>query len=523
MALNFSNKHRGRTIAALAGILALLCYAVTAASYFLNKHVLPYAIEWVYLFGIIFTLYFLGYAVYCQSKKKTVRENTHLVVSALIFFFILVFIYLIAAKHHRLIDVTENKRYSLSDQTLTLIKDIPAPVEILGFYNPNGQSKDQMQKLFEQYSYKNKNITWRLVNPQQEPSLTEQYGIEAYGEVVLRTEGRSEKVRTATEEGIANGLLKLLDPTQKKIAFLSGHAEPSISDTDKLGYSELAKYLKMENYDVSDLLLLRADRVPADTACLVIASPKTELFESEVDSIDAYVGHGGSVLVMIDPTAVESLENMLRGWGVEAKKGVIIDTLSHVFGASPLMPVVMQYVPHPITEKSKVASFFPTARMIDLAAKLPDGFSGHSLAYTGPGSWLETTPITENSRPSLDKDVDIPGPISVMVVVEKKIEPANGEKETNGPRDARIVVVGDSNFVDNAHIGLSGNKDLFLNTIAWLVRDEKRISIRDTMEASTPMFLSGFQQLTIFVIPVVMLPLGFLIAGIIVVMRMRRN
>ncbi|MBN1492552.1 MAG: GldG family protein [Candidatus Omnitrophica bacterium] len=504
-----------RKIAHIIGISALVCYAVTAISYFVNNKQLLFAYEVVYFIGICLMLFYLGYLVYLQSKKKEVRENTHVVISALILIGILSFVYMIAYKHHRIYDITTNKRYSLSDQTLKVLESVDRNINIKLFIKASQQGKDQIRKLFDQYSYHCDHISSEFLDPQEHPDQSEKYAIEQYGEVVIETAERQEKLAYPSEELITNAILKLIKDEKKVVAFLTGHAENSLEEGDKTGYSLLKRHLELDNFETRDLLLLRSEAVDADIDCVVIASPKTELFENEIAALHAYFNDGGSILVMIDPGMVESLGSFLTEVGVETHECIIIDSLSQVLGGSPLMPVISQYIPHAITKDFRVASFLPTARFVDVVSDMPEGYTGYALAYTGPGSWAEMDIESLKTKPKFDKETDIPGPVPVMAVIEGSA--AAGHKAT------RFVVIGDSNFIDNSNIGLSGNKDLFLNTIAWLTHEENMISIRQNDTDSVPMFLTSMQQMLIFVVPVIVLPLGALLCGIFVMIRLRRD
>jgi len=184
--------------------------------------------------------------------------------------------------------------------------------------------------------------------------------------------------------------------------------------------------------------------------------------------------------------------------------------------------VVTQYIPHPITEDFRTASFLPTTCFVDTLENIGEGYVGRALAYTGPGSWAESDfhSISAGSV-DFDNEVDIPGPVPVMATIEGA--PPQDSSEKAAAPISRLVVIGDSNFIDNANIGMSANKDLFLNTIAWLSREENLISIRKKERDSIPMFLSGWQQVITFLIPVVVMPLIALGLGIMVMLRLRKE
>jgi ABC-type uncharacterized transport system involved in gliding motility auxiliary subunit len=86
-----------------------------------------------------------------------------------------------------------------------------------------------------------------------------------------------------------------------------------------------------------------------------------------------------------------------------------------------------------------------------------------------------------------------------------------------------VVVYGDSDFITNAYIGLSGNKDLILNTIGWLAEEADLIAVRAKNPVSQPVVLVTRQGRVVFWLPVVGLPAFFVVVGIIVVINRRRT
>ena len=87
----------------------------------------------------------------------------------------------------------------------------------------------------------------------------------------------------------------------------------------------------------------------------------------------------------------------------------------------------------------------------------------------------------------------------------------------------RIIVVGDSDFITNLNLNLSGNRDFILNIIAWLSGEKSLITLRPNVRKSTPLFLKASQQRFLFFVPVVFLPLVSLCLGVAVSLNRRRH
>ena len=78
---------------------------------------------------------------------------------------------------------------------------------------------------------------------------------------------------------------------------------------------------------------------------------------------------------------------------------------------------------------------------------------------------------------------------------------------------ARIVVFGDSDFASNEYIESFRNKDLFLNSINWLLGDVEQISLRPNTAQATRHRLSvddfeRLQSLSLFLVPELIAVIG---------------
>jgi hypothetical protein len=135
--------------------------------------------------------------------------------------------------------------------------------------------------------------------------------------------------------------------------------------------------------------------------------------------------------------------------------------------AGPSIPLVLQYEPHPITDRFREMTFYPLARSIEPAKEPKTGIAVTSLFKSNPQSWAETD--VNNSNATFDEKKDVQGPLSMAAAVEKEIKPAG---ENTAAVKARMVVVGNSDFAINAYFGMQGNGNLFMNMVSWLAQEE---------------------------------------------------
>jgi ABC-type uncharacterized transport system involved in gliding motility auxiliary subunit len=87
--------------------------------------------------------------------------------------------------------------------------------------------------------------------------------------------------------------------------------------------------------------------------------------------------------------------------------------------------------------------------------------------------------------------------------------------EPEAPRkEGRVIAFGDADFASNTFFGIQGNRDLVLNSVAWLAEDPDLITIRPKDPEDQRMFLTGRQQIVVFGIALLVWPILFVGLGI---------
>nr|HID57990.1 hypothetical protein [Desulfobacterales bacterium] len=461
-------------------------------------------------------------------KRRSARYGANAAVLVMLFLGVLVFVEAISAIHYLQFDLTANKYYTLSDQTIRLLQGLTEPVHVTAFFQEAARTREEAKDLLSQYANVSRRFTFEFVDPDRFPGKARRYKVTTYGTIVLECGTRDQKVTELSEEKLTNALLRLIRKGEKVVYFLSGHGEKSIEDRKKGGYSTVKEAIQDQNYAVKELLLMRAHEVPEDAAVLIVPGPQKPLFPIELEMLEGFIDRGGHIFILLDPETQTGLEKFLKEYGIEVGNDIIIDKLSRLFGGDYLTPIVSKYaLNHPITKNFNTASFFPVARSVAPADIDDPEVETTRLAFTGESSWAETDlEKLEKGRASFDEEKDKRGPVPVAVVSTVKIDKSKKGKEEEKNKEeggnksvsvhARIVVFGDSDFASNSYLNLSGNRDLFLNTLSWLAEEEDLISIRPKKRENTPVVLSYTQGRVIFWSSVILLPGVVLVIGIIV-------
>jgi ABC-type uncharacterized transport system involved in gliding motility auxiliary subunit len=457
---------------------------------------------------------------------RTTKYGLNALVMIVLILGVIVMVEAVSYRHNWRADLTENRRNSLSPQTIQVVRALPTPVKATAFFRPDQPGKRTAEDLLKQYAARSDGkFTWEVVDADRSPLLAKRYGVETYGTVVLEAKladghVKEEKLTEADEEKLTNGLVRVIRQGKRVIYFLKGHGEKDTADTEKAGLSQVKGALEKTSYEVKDLLLARESKVPDDAAIVVLAGPQKDLFPNEIDALAGYVAKAGKVFFLVDPFQAPGLGPLIDRYGLTLGNDVIIDVnpQGRLLGAGPEIPVVVDYVSHPITRDFRFATLFPVARTVTVKDKLPQGVTAQGLARTSAESWAETNQDQIRTGQVRPDPGEARGPLTVAAVatVDAKDAPP-GRKDAK----ARVVVVGDSDFASNGFLNLSGNRDFFLNTVSWLAEEENLIAVRPKESRTNPVFLTAAQGQVLFWVPVVLLPLAMVAAGGYAVARKR--
>jgi ABC-type uncharacterized transport system involved in gliding motility auxiliary subunit len=420
-------------------------------------------------------------------------------------------------------DLTENQAYSLSEQTLKILHNLDAPVQITVYDQETGF--DRFRPRLETYQYESNQVKVEYVDVDRQPARAKEAEITAYGTVIAAYKDREQRISNTEEQDITNALIKLVSGAEKKVYFTQGHGERDTASSDRMrGYNAIAEALGRDNFTVATLPLIQQKEVPADASVVVIAGPTTDLLPPEVDALKGYVARGGKLLVLIDPpppgsAGLPNVQAFLTEWSLDLGNDVVLDAsgIGQLFGGDATVPVVVNYPAHQITQNFGVMTAFPHARSV----KAVEGGTRtpQPLLETSAQSWAETDlKSLTTGKVEFNEGADRRGPIALGYAVsapaaEPPPPPLGGNASPDAPKpETRLVAIGDSDFAGNNALGVQGNLDLFLNTVNWLAQQEDLIAIRPREAQDRRLSLTADDQtrlmwLSLFVIP------GLMFAG----------
>ena len=451
--------------------------------------------------------------VFRSFFRRSTRYGLNFLATVFVVLGIIILIEFISVRYNKRFDLTAQKMFSLSLQSKKILKSLVSHVEITAFYKKDQPGRAAIMDLLHQYANESPMIGYSVLDPDRQPAKIKRYNITGYGSIAIESGGESIVIESPDEKAITNAIYRLTRGEKKYIYFLKGHGEKDISSEANDGYKAIKEEMEKKDYVVRDLLLMREEKVPESCALLVISGPREEIPESELKKIARYVYHNGKAIFMIDPYVISGLKEFLAENNIILGEDIIVDKASQVYGGDPFIPLISEYLSHPITRDFTTPSIFPLARSVSVAKSSREGIISRSLLKTGPESWAETDKEeVENGVVTFQEGRDKKGPISLAATVNLELI----KKEKNEEIKGSFVVYGDSDFIDNYHMNLGGNRDLFLNTVGWLAGEKDLISIRPKdIKGGSFVLVTPGQADMCFWLSLVAEPLFVLLIGII--------
>lgn len=477
-------------------------------------------------------------------KTRQTRYTAYATTYIAIVIAVLCVVNFLAKRHTKSWDSTANKRFSLSDQTIKVVKNLKADVRIR--YFDRTSEFQRARDLLDRYGNLSTKLGIEYVDPDKKPQVAKAENVRTYGTIFVQAGAKKEEAKSLTEEELTGALIRVLKGGDRTVCVVSGSGEHSLDDTQRNGFSSLKEVLEKNNYKTRTISLLggKADQdskqpttvklgeppaagsgaqasVPKDCTILLVGGPRYDYVEPAVNAIKAYAEGGGRVLVMLDPPLKLGREEVgdntalvktLESWGVTLNKDLAVDTsgVGQLFGLSEVVPLVTNYESHAIVREMKeVATAFPIARSLEV--KSTDKASAEKLLSTSGNSFATTNLAAQEIRINPAKDKK--GPLA-LAAAGTFTSGKEGEK-------GRFVVVGSSGWVANNILRFNGNRDLFLNMMNWLSSDEELISIRPKEPEDRRVTLTRQQMNRVFYSSVLAIPLLVVVGGVWVWWRRR--
>lgn len=479
------------------------------------------------------------------KKKWLINSTKTIILIAIILAFFIGVTVLMQEINLTPIDLTEDKLFTLTEESKEKVRNIDKDINI---YFVGYTEEDSTLDLAKQYTKVNEKIKIEAVTPADRPDLVEKYGIETSSQGIIVESGKQYKVLASNdlytydsttyetvniaEEKLTAAIKSVSVDELPKVYFLSGYSSLSLNN----GMQYLNMYLQNEVNEVKTLNILSEGKVPDDCNTLVITTPEKDFDDIATNAIIDYINKGGNILwlnaAVAQNRSLNNVNKVLENYGVKPfEVGIIRETDSSkmVSGSPDLIMPEIQYS--------------------DVTAKLYDSegviFANATKINTSDDETLENLKVTKTeliktsenayfrTNFSNSSDSAQPGEEKSSFLVGAQFEKTISEKseETGEEKvQSKLIIYGENFFISDYQltqatqtpmVAYRQNKDLVLNSIAYLSDREEDITVRKS--TGTVTYTATEQENTIILAIITAVPLLIIAIGIIVWMKRRKQ
>lgn len=332
--------------------------------------------------------------------KKNIKHLALIIV-------ILIVVNILSAQFFKRFDLTSDNRYTLSETTLTTLKNVKEPIYLDVFLDGDFPSEfkrlqSETYQLLEEYKAYNSNIIFKFNNPNADAATADQYTAELIGlgftptNINQNNKGKKELIQifpwaianmgeksvrvpllvnnygNRPEENInksvqllefafTDAITKLTSVKKKRIAILKGNAEMADKYMSDL-LMEAKEYYALGEFELDafpdDLPKTLANLKRFDMALIV--KPTQAFSDEEKYILDQYVMQGGKTMWLMDQVAIDldSLHNQNRQ-ALASPRDLNLDDMFFKYGVRINTRLIQDLLSTPITAQSPTGEDFP--------------------------------------------------------------------------------------------------------------------------------------------------------------------
>lgn len=453
---------------------------------------------------------------------------------------IVVIINLMFTKLNITVDLTADKKYSLTEETITMLSELEDDITFY-YLAPTGEEIDMFDKILSQYTKYGSTVKLVQKDPVMNPKFASQYteeSIEKYSIIVVNeTNGRSRYVAYSDmlieEYGVDYSTyqyytevtgLDMEGQLNSAIGYVTSDDLPKVYAASGHGMQELGSgvisMLEKANFQVvsgeDSLDLLTMTEVPEDCDVLFIQTPETDFTEEEVSMLTSYMEQGGNMIFVVSYLNAEhpNFLSLLEAYGIELSGGLIFEGSSRYYMQAPYV-LLPQTAAHDITNGISSGKYIIAQHSSPLyfMEDAPENLTQRAFLTTSSYAYEKNI----DAQSFYQEDGDASGAFYIGVYVE------------DSNTGAKLAVYSSYYMFNEAYAGNSSstfaNIDLLINTINVLADAQSNTVAVRTIDLTddTSLVLTDAQINMWGLVTVVMLPLAFLVTGTVWVVYRRKH
>ena len=403
---------------------------------------------------------------------------------------------------HARFDLTQRKIHELSPASQAALASLDQDVEMIASFRDDNPLRPRIEAMFDAYQRTSGRIRTVQIDPDREPARARAYEIQTANTITVRSQGYEEVVESASEPDLTQAILRLADPARPVVAFTVDHGETT---PNRPGWNKLTRRLLDRGFQLRQLTSRELTSIPADVRVIVVAGPTSAFAPGEIEAVDRFLGRGGRLAAFLDPGVRTGLEPLFANQGILVDGRQIRDD-SPLTRAVQLGPDAVAISPeglgdHEITRGLPAGVVLRSPEQVGLSPRPVFGTNGADLLR----SEGRARPLDPETREAVDVAARRPLGAALEWEVAGKVDVSTGE--TPEKPYARVVVIGDSDFLRDDMIDLFGNPVFLTRIFGWLGERQFLLQFPSFGPAGTPLEVGRNGLLAVFYLVQVALPL----------------
>lgn len=432
------------------------------------------------------------------------------------------------------VDLTEGQVFRLTDATKEVLEGLDQTVELI-YCNSVNSADSNIKEILNRYEAASPYIDVTYMDLAANPSTVEEWAgrnITLSSDGVLVQSGANARfiqwsdlysLNTYTDDSgtlhytlagiqaetkLTSAILTVTTQEQATVAFTAGHSE----DVPQ-GLSDL---VSNGGYN-TEQVVLGVQELGDDVTTVIIAGPKRDFSDKELQLLDDFMAGGGHLIVFRDPEVAElpNLDGYLEAWGIHVEDQIVLEPSQQLDSPLNIIPVFGVSMINVYFSETSTYLVLPECR---------------ALSLDNPNGCLTTTVLRSTSS-AYGKDYaamttlaqssgDSAGPFVVGATSERSYTDDDGESQTQ-----YVFVVACTGFYQDEYLSTEslGNADLVLQVLAYMNDRDATLNIPVKSLSANDIVISRGAVTAFAAVFVAAAPLALLAAGAAVFLKRRHS
>jgi hypothetical protein len=383
-----------------------------------------------------------------------------------------------STKWNRKVDLSYFKQSRVGSANLALVASLDRHVQFTLFFPTGNEVLENVRPYFEELARASDQATLTIDDQALAIELARKLQITANGYVALTAGEKTEKIHIGLDVERARSTLRKLDGEVHKrllqvlrpdrvVYLTTGHMERDFAppkDDQRLPLIHFKKLLEVLGFSVKRLGMAEglATQVPEDASVVVVADPRAQFADAEVETLTRYFEGGGRLMLFADADTTAAPRPLLAAVGVGMHLGVVAtDVLHHRWRVQDWRETAYQIATNKFSSHTSIDRLSRerlTVALMGAAGLTQEARAGATVTFPLTAmqqSWLD------DGNGVFDEGKETRESVSLMAAVES----AKG----------RALVFGDTDVIGDGLVLNPGNQALLMDGVRWLAGDEDAI------------------------------------------------